>query len=233
MKSRERDSPKSPRRHENTKASGRLAGGCHYKTQNKNRIPEYRILKISFSNSDQPGNRSGAFAFLLVVALGSCVTIELRAQDVVMPNTLATNDGNTSFTAQAGPLPGEGLRSMEIFDASQCAVLSGPSFLTQFAWRPDPIPGPSGPRTSTLRIYASTTSRSVAQMSPTFADNLGANNTLVFDGTVTVVTQNLPGPGNTRQFDIVYPFTTPLNGLVEYLDTNSSAGTTFYRTTTP
>src|SRR2546426_568269 len=41
-----------------------------------------------------------------------------------------------------------------------------------------------------------------------FADNLGANNTLVFDGTVTYTTANLPGPGNTRQFDIVTRFTT-------------------------
>ena len=98
---------------------------------------------------------------------------------------------------------------MQIFDASQFGALSGPSFLTQFALRPDTIPGPSGPRTSTLRIYASTTSRSVAEMSTTFADNLGTNNTLVFDGTLTLSTQNLPGPGDTRQFDIVYPFTTP------------------------
>ena len=31
----------------------------------------------------------------------------------------------------------------------------------------------------------------------------------MFDGTVTVTTGNLPGPGNTRQFDYVFPFTTP------------------------
>jgi len=36
-------------------------------------------------------------------------------------------------------------------------VIAGPSFLTQFAYRPDTIPGPYGPRTFTLRIYASTT----------------------------------------------------------------------------
>jgi hypothetical protein len=46
-------------------------------------------------------------------------------------------------------------------------------------------------------------------LSTTFAQNLGTNNTLVFDGTVNVTTGNLPGPGNTRQFDIVFPFTTP------------------------
>jgi hypothetical protein len=32
---------------------------------------------------------------------------------------------------------------------------------------------------------------------------------LVFDGTANVTTGNLPGPGNTRQFDVVFPFTTP------------------------
>jgi hypothetical protein len=44
---------------------------------------------------------------------------------------------------------------------------------------------------------------------PISAENLGTNNTLVFDGTVNAKTGNLPGPGNTRQFDYVFPFTTP------------------------
>ena len=51
--------------------------------------------------------------------------------------------------------------------------------------------------------------RTVAELSTTFAENLGTNNTLVFDGTVNVTTGNLPGPGDTRQFDYVFPFTTP------------------------
>jgi hypothetical protein len=87
-----------------------------------------------------------------------------------------------------------------------------------------------GQRTATLRIYVSTTSRSVAEMSTTFSENIGTNNTLVFDGTVALSTQNLPGPGNTRQFDIVYPFTTPFlydpaasNLLVEF-QTSSGSG---------
>jgi hypothetical protein len=98
---------------------------------------------------------------------------------------------------------------MRIYDAAQFGVLSGPSFLTQFAWRPDTTPGPSGPRSLALRIFASTTSRSVAGLSTTFAENLGADNTLVFSGTLIWATANLPGPGNTRQFDVVFPFTTP------------------------
>jgi len=164
-------------------------------------------MKISFSKLNQSGRRRCAgFAFILATFLGSCVTTELRAQVIVVPNTLATNDGNSSVTTPPGPAS---VRTLQIHDASQFGSLSGPSFLTQFAYRPDTIPGPSGPLSWTLRVYASTTSRSVAGLSTTFAENLGTNNTLVFDGTVNVTTRNLPGPGNTRQFDMVFPLTTP------------------------
>ena len=70
---------------------------------------------------------------------------------------------------------------------------------------PTQFPVPQARARVTLRIYASTTSRSVAGLSTTFAENLGTNNTLVFDGTVIVTTGNLPGPGNTRQFDYRVP----------------------------
>ena len=145
-------------------------------------------------------------ALVLAALMGAWVAPELRAQVIVVPNTLATSDGNSSGTAPAGPAP---VRWLQIHDASQFGALSGPSLLTQFAYRPDKILDQSGPRPWTLRVYASTTRRSVAGLSTTFAENLGTNNTLVFDGTVTVTTRNLPGPGNTRQFDYVVPFTTP------------------------
>jgi hypothetical protein len=165
-----------------------------------------QIMENSFFHSNQSGKRCARFAFTLALALGSYVVPELRAQLLVVPNVLATNDGNSFLTAPAGLGI---IRYMLILDASQFGSLAGPSFLTQLALRPDTIPGPAGPRTTTYRIYASTTTRSVAGMSATFADNLGTNNTLVFDGTLTQATENLPGPGNTHQFDIVTPFTTP------------------------
>ena len=167
-------------------------------------------MENSFSTSNQSGNRRVGFAFLLAVALGWCVITEVHAQLIVVPNANATNDGN-SFIDPGSPGPGANAnRYMLILNASQFGALSGPSFLTQLALRPDSIPGPSGPQTVTMRIYASTTTRSVAGMSATFANNLGTNNTLVVDGTTTKTTGNLPGPGNTRQFDIVeLPFTTP------------------------
>ncbi len=168
---------------------------------------EQNFMKISFSKLNQSGRqRRFGFAFILAALLGSCVTTELSAQVIVVPNAQATNDGGGTSTSTTGPAS---VRWLQIEDASQFGALSGPSFLTQFAYRPDMILGQSGPRSLTLRIYASTTSRSVAELSTTFAENLGTNNTLVFDGTVNVTTRNLPGPGNTRQFDYVFPLTTP------------------------
>jgi hypothetical protein len=163
-------------------------------------------MENSFFNSNQPGKRRSTFAFILAAALGSCVVSGVRAQVIVVPNAAASNDADSVGRAEEGP---GAIHVMELIDASQFTALSGPSFLTQVARRPDTSPGPIGPRTATLRIYASTTKLSPDEMSATFSENTGTNRTLVFDGTVTLSTQNLPGPGDTRQFDIIFPFTTP------------------------
>jgi len=190
-------------------------------------------MENSFSHSNQSGKRRVGFAFLLAAFLGSCATTELRAQVIVVPNAQATNDGNSQGTTPTGPAL---VRTMQIHDASQFGTLSGPSFLTQFAWRPDMTLGQSGPRTVKLRLYASTTSRSVATLSTTFADNIGTNNTLVFNGTLIWTTDNDPGPGNTRQFDIVFPLTTPFlydpaagNLLLEFQQDADGSAITFDR----
>src|SRR5688572_21506935 len=93
---------------------------------------------ISRKETKRTKVRGVGFAFLLAVFLGLCVTTELRAQVIVVPNALATNDGNGSSTSTAGPAS---VRWLHIHDASQFGALSGPSFLTQFAYRPDEIIG--------------------------------------------------------------------------------------------
>jgi len=193
-----------------------------------------RSPAISQKETKRTKVRGVGFAFLLAAFLGSCVMTELRAQVIVVPNSLATNDGETFSTTPTGPAQ---VRNMKIYDASQFGALSGPSLLTRFAWRPDSIPNASGPRTVTLRIYASTTSRSVAGLSMTFADNVGTNNTLVFNGTLIWTTQNLPGPGNTRQFDILFPLTTPFlydpadgNLLLDFQQYGEGSAITYDRT---
>src|SRR5580765_4204743 len=60
--------------------------------------------------------RGVGFAFRLAVFLGLCATTDLRAQVIVVPNALATNDGNGSSTSTAGPAS---VRWLQIHDASQ------------------------------------------------------------------------------------------------------------------
>jgi hypothetical protein len=66
-----------------------------------------------------------------------------RGQEIVVPNALAEQDGNTASTT-----PGDdnqtGIRIQYMLDASQFQALSGQAYLTGFAMRPDSTPGPSG-----------------------------------------------------------------------------------------
>jgi hypothetical protein len=99
---------------------------------------------------------------------------------------------------------------MQLYDASQFAALSGPVLISGAVLRPDASQmGPGSQTFADIEIFLSTTSRSAATLSPTFADNLGSDNALVFSGPLTISTADLPGSGGTKQFDIVFPFTTP------------------------
>src|SRR5688572_14257655 len=82
-----------------------------------------RSPAISLMETKRTKVRGVGFAFLLAAFLGSCATTELRAQAIVVPNTLATNDGNGFGTSPTGGPTS--VRAMRIFDASQFAALSG------------------------------------------------------------------------------------------------------------
>ena len=72
----------------------------------------------------------GSVAFILAAFLGACVTTELRAQVIVVPNELATNEGNDIDKHLRPPVE---YATCGFYDASQFGALSGPSLLTQFA----------------------------------------------------------------------------------------------------
>jgi len=170
-----------------------------------------RICKSMIKPVRHPASAVGrrvAPHLVLALALAAWGGMALRGQEIIVPNALAEQDGNTQTTTP-GEDDQEGVRIMYMSDASQFQALSGPAYLTGFAYRPDRTPGPSGPKTITVRVYASTTTRSLAEMSTRFSENIGADNTLVFDGTLTLSSANQPGPGNTGQFDYASPFTSP------------------------
>jgi hypothetical protein len=131
----------------------------------------------------------------------------LQGQKIVVPNEFAEINGDTHLTTANVAV--HGIRNMHLYDASQFQALTKPAYLTGYALRPDQTPGPSGPRTLVCKIYVSTTARSLNEVSTHFSDNIGSDNSLVFDGTLIISTENLAGPGNTRQFDYSWRFTTP------------------------
>src|SRR5687767_15800366 len=62
-----------------------------------------RSPAISQKETKRTKVRGAGSAFLLAVFLGLCATTDLRAQVIVVPNALATNDGNGAGTSTAGP----------------------------------------------------------------------------------------------------------------------------------
>lgn len=166
-------------------------------------------------HSTQRARERKVSGFGCTIALGSSLAAfaavwlgtSLCAQTIVVPYEHSETDGNTINSSPSGDAGG--IRNMLLLDASQFLSLTGPSYLTRFAYRPNGTPGPSGPRQATLKIFASTTQRTVATLSRNFDENVGEDYALVFDGNLTLSSSNLPAAGNTLQFDIVFPLARP------------------------
>ncbi len=146
-----------------------------------------------------------ATAALFVLLLTTFVA-NARAGTIVVPNGLDATDGNSLGAPVATPTGP--FRVQEIIDASQFpqhAIL-----ITGFKGRPDASQASPGTVTySDIQIHLSTTTQTVVGYSATFADNVGPDDAVVFSGPYSVSTANLPGPGNTKQFDLVLTLTTP------------------------
>ncbi len=141
--------------------------------------------------------------YLLLIGLTFASTSQ--AAQIVVPNANATVKGDSRLNSAPFNDPS---RYQQIFAASQFG--SAPLLITQIAFRPDVTQAtPFSNAFSELRIDLSTTSVAVNSLSSTFANNVGANNTTVFDQAVTLSSANLPGPGNTKQFDVIIALTTP------------------------
>jgi hypothetical protein len=131
-----------------------------------------------------------------------------QADEVVVPNAYANAEGGLALPNATDPR-----RAMLVYDASQFAAFGGPMLITQLAVRPNSAqPGPGSLTDHNSRTFLSTTSQSPAMMSTNFADYIGPDYTLVSGvAKIAYTTANLPGPGNTRQFDVVVPFDTPFH----------------------
>jgi hypothetical protein len=126
-----------------------------------------------------------------------------RADVVVVPNSLATVEGNDS---NFGPFFNNSVRYQQVYSASQFPSSEGPLMITQIAFRPDgSVTDPSLIiRFDSVRIDLSTTSSTPSTLSTLFASNVGADDMTVFN---SFVFANAPvtGPaGGPKDFTVTF-----------------------------
>src|SRR5262249_18378645 len=139
----------------------------------------------------------GRFAARLQTALAAlaiAATVggaEARAAVSVVPNAQAAAEGNSS---SYGPFFDSSGRYQQVFNASQFPA-TGLLTITQIAFRPDGSVGGSTLSIlgTSVHVELSTTARTAATLSTTFASNVGADHQTVYDGAVT--SAPVTGPG--------------------------------------
>lgn len=129
--------------------------------------------------------------------------------DVVVPNS-ARNTETTdalSFPFDIGPHI-TSMRYQQLYVASQFASIGSGGLITQIIFRPDTGSGRRFRATlANVQINLSTTSVADDALSLTFADNVGADDTVVFSGPLPL--QSRSRGSNPKNFDIVINLTTP------------------------
>ena len=126
----------------------------------------------------------------------------VRADAIVVPNTLVTAEGNDS---NFGPFFNNSVRYQQVYSASQFPS-AGPLMITQIAFRPDGSVTDSSLKIffDSVRIDLSTTSSTPATLSTTFASNVGADDKTVFNSFV-FTSAPVTGPtGGPKDFTITF-----------------------------
>ena len=133
-----------------------------------------------------------------------------HAATVVAPSALTNTEGNSNNAFPFGT--GQTARYQQVFGSSEFSLFAGPQFITQIAFRPEGDPAFGGPFSATIpsiELHLSTTSAAPDALSTTLASNVGANDTVVFSGSLAL-SSNYTGPsGGPKDFDIVINLQTP------------------------
>ena len=151
-----------------------------------------------------------------LLLLGAINPAHAITPTVVVPNGDANVEGNSN-NGYPFDLGGVGLTSQryqQVYAASQFSgIPSGGGLITEIVFRPDAFSG--GAFMSTLpdmQIDLSTTSARDDGLSTTFANNVGADDTVVFGPGPLMLSSSFTGPPNgPKDFDIIITLTTPFH----------------------
>jgi PEP-CTERM motif len=150
--------------------------------------------------------------FLAAVLSVLAIIPAANATFIVVPNSLAGTEG--TFNNQAPfNLAAVGVsteRYQQVYASSQFSAILGLEEITQITFRPDAFGGAAFSSTlPNIEIDLSTTSAAPDGLSTTFASNVGANNTIVFAGPLSLSSADTGPAGGPKAFDIVINLTTP------------------------
>lgn len=125
---------------------------------------------------------------------------------IVAPSSYADVEGDGNLNAQCCPTP---FRFQQLFLADDFSGLpQGGGFITSFAWRPDgDLVNSAREITLTDTLFRFSTTE-MEELSTTFSENIGDDETVVRTGTFAVSTENTMLGNGTKAFDYVTEFET-------------------------
>lgn len=127
------------------------------------------------------------------------IAASAQAQTVVVPNAYEGTDAGSGSSVL-----NDNIRLQEIYAAS--SLPSGPIAISEIRLRPSATYGSAFTSTiASIEIRLSTTTVDAAAINPTFAQNVGTNEMVVFSGALSL-SSTFAGPsGGPKAFDIIIP----------------------------
>ncbi len=144
-----------------------------------------------------------------LIVLAGCALAHGSPVNIVTPNNLTGTEGNTENSYPFSVA--ETMRYQQVYTASQFGAIStGGGMITEIAFRPDAVYGYAFTHTiANIQIDLSTTTAGPGGLSLTFANNVGADDTTVFNRSLTLSSAFTGPVGGPKNFDILIPLTTP------------------------
>jgi hypothetical protein len=149
----------------------------------------------------------------LILAVGATTKPARADIFIVSPGAQTSVEGNLDndlpFDLTLVPLSSE--RYQQVYASTEFAALSGPALITQLLFRPDAVFGFAFSSTlPDIQIDLSETHAAPDAMSTTFANNVGADDTVVYArGSLSLSSADTGPAGGPKNFDIVINLTTP------------------------
>jgi hypothetical protein len=145
-----------------------------------------------------------------LVLLGAIDPAHAINPDVVVPNSARTVEGNIN-NGYPFDLTQTGLSSQRYQQVYAASQFPGAGLITQIIFRPDAFAGHAFSSTlSDIQIDLSTTQAADDGLSTTYANNVGADDTIVFARGPLTLSSAFTGPPNgPKDFDIIITLTHP------------------------